>query len=235
VAQVSKAAPSGDASSIAALQHHGEKGLLKLDQYEYLLDVLFPIDRSMPLDLDYMMVLRFEPHLHPESQVVVRRWHDGRIEATIQQVVSGNAWRSAYALVTPGQPLDFPAMAQSVKVRENKVLLNDEQVRAWHQAMFPAIEQQFSHVRSVDREIGRKGKHQAESTGTRYEMWFIEQDDEVHAVAWDTEIDALPTGSYALTKWMNEVRFYAANHTVIKAPPKLAETQPVGGVSAKPE
>jgi len=45
-------------------------------------------------------------------------------------------------------------------------------------------------------------------------VWFIQQDHEEHAVAWDAEVDALPTGTLALTRWMNEVRFYAENHWV---------------------
>ena len=68
-------------------------------------------------------------------------------------------------------------------------------------------------MRTVDKKI-LKGTTPIGVSGTRYELFFVQPDDEVQVTSWDAEVGPLPTGTEALAKWMNQIRFYAANHSI---------------------
>jgi hypothetical protein len=54
--------------------------------------------------------------------------------------------------------------------------------------------------------------HELEVNGTRYELWYIQGDNEMHFASSDSEVDSVTHGSEQLTRWMNDVRSYANSH-----------------------
>ena len=199
-----------------------EHSPLSYDEYEHLLNLILPIDHAVPPAIEYTMVLRFEPHVHPESQIVIRHWRDGHTETAIYRVDHGNAWRSAYGNITDGQTPDFNSMVKETVIRRNGFLLGPDQERRWHNEIFPTLERDFGKVRALDKHNGRGSGQEVGLTGTRYELWYIQADDEIHVVSWDSEVEDFPTGSFVLTKWMNLIRWYANGHMTTYAPFKDA-------------
>ena len=211
---------------VAAPAAKTPRSLLSYDEYEHLLNLIFPVDHALPMGMEYSIVLRFESLTnHPESQVVIRRWHDGRVEATLYRVEKGNAWQAAYGHNPDGKNFDFPAIVKDISIKQNRVLVSTQMVDHWHSELFPVIEHQFAHVRSNDKRISRTGTAGISQSGTRYELWFLQPDDEVHVASWDVETEVLPTGTYPLTKWMNLIRFHAEGH-MLGAVPKAVVDAP---------
>jgi hypothetical protein len=195
---------------------------LSIADYDYLLDVLFPVDHALPPTVDYVMVLRFEPHLHPESQIVIRRYHQGRIEASLTEVANGSAWKAAYQQLVPGESPNFQAIASNIQLRDSKFRVDPQQLDAWHKEIFPVLAKQSARVRNIDKSLRGKGNHEIATMGTRYEFWFIQMNDEEHMVAWGSESESVQTGTSALTQWMNKVRLSAVGPWRTSTPPHAA-------------
>ena len=210
----------GSSASPQLVQHPAAP--LSIADYDYLLDVLFPIDHALPPAVDYVMVLRFEPHLHPESQIVIRHYHQGRIEANLTEVASGSAWKAAYQQLVPGESPNFQAIASNIQLRDSKFRVDPQQLEAWHKEIFPVLAKQSARVRNIDKSLRSKGNHEIATMGTRYEFWFIQMNDEEHMVAWGSESESVQTGTSALTQWMNKVRLSAVGPWRTSTPPHAA-------------
>ena len=193
--------------------------LLSVEGYEHLLNILFPADHAVKPGLDYTLVLRFEPTRHPESQVVMHRWHDGKIDAEVDQVLETDAWRTAYQLGADAQTSTLDSVARNILVKHMNFGITDQQVQQWHSELFPLMGQDFSRARAEAKKINKSGTWEAMVNGTRYELWLIAGDEQIHLVSWDHEVDDLPNGSNGLIRWMNLVRWYANGHMV--APPRM--------------
>lgn len=221
-------APSTPAPSVQAQ--------LSVEGYEHLLNVLFPADHAVKPGLDYTLVLRFEPHLHPESQVVIHRYHSGKVEGSFDRVLEGNAWRAAYQSGEDLSNTQYESVAKTIPVRRSAFTLTDAEVQGWHNELFPLLSQGFHRVRTESKQIQRSGTWKVMANGTRYELWLIQGDDEVHLVSWDSEVEPTPNGSTGIVRWMNTIRWQASGHTLAPVAPVQAPAAPVQTVvtEAKP-
>ncbi len=195
---------------------------MSVEGYDHLLNVLFPADHGTHPGLDYTLVLRFEPHFHPESQIVLRRFHNNKVEATYDRVVSGNAWRAAYAQGDQLSNSQYETIAKTIPTRHSSFTATDFDVQQWHAELLPLLSQGFTHLRKASKQIQRSGTWDVMTNGTRYELWLIQGDDEVHLISWDSEVEPLPSGTTGLVRWMNLIRWQAAGHTLATPPPARA-------------
>ena len=188
--------------------------VLSLDEYEHLLNMVLPMDQKTPPGLSYTLVLRFEPHIHPESQIVLRHWRNGTNETAVYRVDQGNAWRAAYGNVAEGQTPDFVAMTKEIKVVRNSFNLSTSDEAAWRKELLPTLQKEIVKARKQAKQRKHDDEHLLEANGTRYELWYIQGDNEMHFVSWDNEVDTVTKGSQDLTKLMNQVRSYADSHLI---------------------
>jgi hypothetical protein len=185
---------------------------LSYDDYLHLMNVLFPVDHAVPPGLEYTMVLRFEPHLHPESQLVVRKFHSGRVDAVLYRVKVGTLWRDALQLRAANPDASLSEIAAAIPALKTQVPVTPQLVAEWHKQLFPTLARSFDRVKREDKRVQRTGRWDTMSGGTRYEVWYIEGNDEVHTIGWDNEVDSVGTGNFALAKWANPIRLYADGH-----------------------
>ncbi len=171
-----------------------------------------PYDHRSPPGLEYSLILRFEPHVHPESQIVIRRWRDGRIETELYRVDKVNAWRAAYGNVTEGQTPDFVAMTHLIKIVRNSINVKPSEEAAWRRELLPTLQKELAEVRKRDKQRKHDDEHVLAANGTRYELWYIQNDNEMHFVSYDNEVDSVTKGTQDLTRLMNKVRSYADSH-----------------------
>jgi len=186
--------------------------VLSMNDYEHLLDVVLPADHRTRPGLEYTFILRFEPHIHPESQIVIRQWRGGRVETAVFHVQERNAWQAAYGKVAPGQTPDFDAVAKDVKVDHKSFQLAPADEAQWRKQLMPAIQKELAKANKKIKHIDREGVHELQMNGTRYELWYIQGDNEMHFTSLDSEVDTMTKGNLELTKWMNQVRSYADSH-----------------------
>ncbi len=186
--------------------------ILTFDEYEHLLNLVLPYEHRSPPGLEYSLILRFEPHVHPESQIVIRRWRDGRIETELYRVDKVNAWRAAYGNVTEGQTPDFVAMTNQVKIVRNSFNVQPSEEANWHKELLPTLQKELAKVRKQAKQRKHDDEHLLATNGTRYELWYIQGDNEMHFVSYDNEVDTVTKGTQDITKLMNEVRSYADSH-----------------------
>ena len=179
---------------------------------------MLPLDHRSPPGLEYSLILRFEPHVHPESQIVIRHWRDGTTETAVYRVDKVNAWRAAYGNVAEGQTPDFVAMSKEIKIVRNSFYLQPSEEADWRKALLPALQKELSKARKKSKHRDKDGVHELEINGTRYELWYIQGDSEMHFVSFDSEVDSMTHGSEELTRWMNDVRSYANGHLTTYKP-----------------
>jgi hypothetical protein len=208
-AAASTVAPYSTMAPSTGLTH---SSVLSINDYEHLLDIVMPADHRTRPGLQYTLILRFEPHIHPESQIVIRRWRDGTIETALFRVDKTNAWEAAYGKVAPGQTPDFDAIAKDVTVVRKSFHLAPSDEAQWRKQLMPDIQKELAKANKKIRHIEKERVHDLEINGTRYELWYIQGDNEMHFVSLDSEVDTMTKGNLVLTKLMNEVRSYADTH-----------------------
>jgi hypothetical protein len=186
--------------------------VLTMDDYEHLLDLVLPVDHRSPPGLEYSLILRFEPHIHPESQIVIRHWLDGRTETVLYRIDQANAWRAAYGNVTEGQTPDFVAMIKQINVVRNSFSVQPSDEAAWRKELLPLLQKDVAKERKKVNSRHHETDYELERGGTRYELWYVEGDNEMHFVSTDSEVDTMTKGNLGLSKWMNQVRSYADSH-----------------------
>jgi len=173
---------------------------------------VLPYEHRSPPGLSYSLILRFEPHIHPESQIVIRHWRDGRTETELYRVDKVNAWRAAYGNVTDGQTPDFVAMTNQIKIVRNSFNVQPSDEAAWRKELLPTLQKELAKVRKQAKQRKHDDEHLLETNGTRYELWYIQGDNEMHFVSYDNEVDTVTKGTQDLTRLMNQVRSYADSH-----------------------
>lgn len=186
--------------------------ILSFDEYEHLLNLVLPYEHKSPPGLSYSLILRFEPHVHPESQIVIRRWRDGRIETALYRVDKVNAWRAAYGNVADGQMPDFNAMTKQITVVSNSFNVQPSEAAAWNKELLPTLQKELATVRKSAKKHKHEDEFPLETNGTRYELWYIQGDNELHFANYDNEVDSVTKGSLQVTKLMNDIRSYAEAH-----------------------
>jgi len=209
--------------------------ILTFDEYQHLLNLVLPLDHRSPPGLQYSLILRFEPHIHPESQIVIRHWRNGATETAVYRVDKVNAWRAAYGNVTDGQTPDFEAMTKQITVVRNSFTVQPSDEAAWRRELLPTLQKEIVKARKKVKHPGRDDEREMLGNGTRYELWYIQGDEEMHFVSLDSEVDTVTKGNESLPKLMNNVRSYADSHLTTYKPLQYSadEIQPPRKLLAK--
>jgi len=209
--------------------------ILSFDEYQHLLNLVLPLDHRSPPGLEYSLILRFEPHIHPESEIVIRHWRNGATETAVYRVDKVNAWRAAYGNVTDGQTPDFEAMTKQITIVRNSFNVQPSDATAWRRQLLPTLQKELAKARKKVKHPGHNDEHEMLGNGTRYELWYIQGDEEMHFVSLDSEVDTVTKGNENLPKLMNDVRSYADSHLTTYKPLQYSadEIQPPRKLLAK--
>jgi hypothetical protein len=180
---------------------------LSLENYSRLLDALFPRDYPPTLKLDYLMILRFEPNEGPESQLALRMWHDGRIEATLYRIQGVGAWRAANGYTARTGKVNLGAIARSINVQMTPLSISRSDVEKWHSSLFEAVRNSEAALEGSAEEFRRSGTRETVLDADRYDFWYVQGETEFHWSFSDVRITDAPQGAILpLAKWMSMVR-----------------------------
>jgi hypothetical protein len=180
---------------------------LNLESYSRLLDTLLPRDHPPSLRLDCLMILRFEPNKGAESQIAIRAWHDGHVDATLYTVLDASVWSAAngYIARTGGENLE--AIAKSIKVQNRPLDLPRSDVDRWISSLFEALRSSEASLENFAAEYRRTGTRQAVLDGDHYDFWYAQGETEFHWAFSDVPVSEARRGAILpLAKWMDIVR-----------------------------
>lgn len=190
----------------------GQPKLVSADSYARILDLIFPHESVPSLKVAYTMVLRFEPNQGPESQLLLRVWHDGHTEATLYIVKSGSAWNLANAYVSQARKEDVAALARSIPVEKKQLEIDSGRVDRWHTQLFDSLRASDSQLQKDAAQYAKDGSRDSVLDGSRYEFWYSEGETDLHWTFSDIDVNDLPTrANLPLARWMNAVRVASLN------------------------
>jgi hypothetical protein len=180
---------------------------LSSESYSRLLDTLFPRQYPPSLKLDYLMILRFQPNELPESQLVIRAWHDGHVEAVLYTVSGGSVWGVANKYLAQTGKEDVRGVANSIKVKATPLSLSTSTVEGWHTSLFTALREEEAELERSSAEFQKNGTREAVLDGARYDLWYVQGENESHWSFSDLDTSATSSGgNLPLGRWMNRVR-----------------------------
>jgi hypothetical protein len=181
--------------------------------------MLFPREYPPSLKLDYVMILRFEPNERAESQLVVRTWHDGTVEATLFAIQDGTAWRVANAYIAQTGKENIEAIAGSIRVQRRSLNLSRPDVQKWHTLLFQALRASESALERSAEEYRVSGTREAVLDGGRYDLWYAQGETECHWSFSDVDISDAPERTNSpLAHWMNTVRIASTKNRQAERP-----------------
>jgi hypothetical protein len=176
--------------------------VISRETYERVLDTVFQRDEA---NRDYDFVLRFEPTIAPESQIVIKR--AGRKTVVVEYMsLSGNIYRKLDNIMANGGKEDAVEMAKLVQVRKRLVEVREAQVRQWRGSLpeMMAASMKLLEQRSAE---AAKGIGTITIDGTFYSIWYDQVGTHMSIGVWDHEVSNREiTGELELVRWMNAVR-----------------------------
>jgi hypothetical protein len=177
------------------------------ETYNRVLDILFPRD-----DVDsssgtvFVLVLRFKPSFHPESQVVIRR-RFAKVEVLEYTSPDGNIYGQLNQLSARVGKGDAVELAKLIKVKRRAVEVPYSQVKQWHGAFLISVGDSLATFREKNEEYDKAHTLTVALDGTFYDLWYQQGIDEVSFSLYDAEIaEQQPNGEFKLVRWMNAVR-----------------------------
>jgi hypothetical protein len=173
---------------------------LGADDYSRLLDLLLPVDRDMPTEVDYTMVLRFVGP-GPESQITIQARHDGTAKAWLQKC-EGEAGRTAQAQLARSGPQSVEELAKGIRVERKELLVQRSRVEQWHKSLKEALQQSIAEIdKDIDR-FRQTDKRAIWLHGSDFDLRYFEGEVETHWKSVDTD-----QGDHmAFSRWMIAVR-----------------------------
>jgi len=170
--------------------------------YERVLDTVFQRDEA---NRDYDFVLRFEPSIAPESQIVIKR-AAGKTQIIEYTSLSGNIYRKLDNIMANGGKEDIAEMAKLVQVRKRLVEVRDAQVNQWRGSLPGMMAASMKLLEQRSAEAAR-GIGTITIDGTFYTLWYDQVGSHLSIGVWDHEVSNREiTGELELVQWMNVVR-----------------------------
>jgi hypothetical protein len=198
---------SGQAPAVSS------RHLISEQAYHAALDEVFPRGDAGGLDVEYQLILRFEPSRHLESQIVIRAFADRRVEAVLYQPVGRSVWDVSNEQVVQGGTDSVTQIASRVRVQRQDCGVSWEVAHGWQSSFFQYLASSLGLLRAAARRYERTGTSEVVLDGTRYELWYTQGMVQLHWRFMDVEVDdSGATGSAPLPRLMNDVRLYAAEH-----------------------
>lgn len=172
------------------------------ETYRGVLDLLFPRNEE---NGDYDFVLRFEPNVEPESQLVIKRAAE-RVKIIKYTSSSGNIYRKLNDVLAHGGKEDIAEMARLVQIKKTTIEVPSAQLRRWHESLIGSIDQTMKtfEQRRIEEE---KGEGIITLDGAIYELWYNQIGIQCSFRILDHDLsDREVTGQFEVVRWMNSVR-----------------------------
>ncbi len=186
-------------SASHTLETPKSRPVISNETYEAVLEIVFPRETAC----DY--VLRFEPTLAPESQIVIRRSR-GKTEAIEYTSLSGNIYRKLDRLKAKGASEDAMEMAKAIRVRKRTVEVPLNYESLWR-SNFSISNEASKKLLEERRAEEAQGIGTVPLDGTLYVIWRGQNGHDAFFRQWDHEVsDHEVTGEFQLVQWMNNIR-----------------------------
>jgi len=188
-AQEPRACPLVDADGKLPMPAEGTGGRVR--------DLAFPVEQGSWRTGGFMLVLRFVPSFHPESQIVVRYAVSGTasVDYRAAQASFEDVWRTYYC-----RDLDNKALLRLMGVKKSSLALPDAVVQRWFEDLWrawvasaPILEQEaYGSTVQLD--------------GTRYHLDYYDAQKHLSLSVMGSEIPYEEAGDLPIVQWMNRVR-----------------------------
>jgi hypothetical protein len=167
------------------------------------LAILFPRDEPAK---NYLLVLRFEPSFHPESQIVIKGGGN-KVEVLEYTSLSGNIYSRLKEVLSHGGKEDAVEMAKLIKVRRRSIGMSDSKVKQWHAGFLHSFDELSKSFHDQTEQLDKEGSITVVLDGTLYEFWYSQGVSKTSFSVWDEEVsDRQPNGVLKVVRWMNGVR-----------------------------
>ena len=177
--------------------------LVSQETYNHVLDILFPRDESAK---NYLLVLRFGPSFHAESQIVIKGGGD-KVEVLEYTSLSGNIYSRLNEVLAHGGKEAAVEMARLIKVRRRSIEVSDSKVKQWHLGFLHGLEELSKSFHDQTEQLDKEGSITVALDGTLYEFWYSQGVSRTSFSVWDEEVsDQQPNGILKMVRWMNAVR-----------------------------
>jgi hypothetical protein len=197
---------TADSQKVSSLRESGPKSekVVSQETYVRVLDIVFPRDEPRG---DYVLVLRFKPSFHPESQVVIKRGVD-KIEVIEYTSLSGNIYSKLNELKSHGGASENAVeMPKLIEVRRRSIQVPYTQVKQWHAGFLESLSESLRAFKKRSEEFDKAGSITLTIDGTFYDVWYGQGINDLSLSFYDEEVsDQQPNGVLKTVQWMNAVR-----------------------------
>jgi len=171
--------------------------------YNHVLDILFPRDEAAK---NYLLVLRFGPSLHPESQIIIKGGSD-KVEVVEYTSLNGNIYNQLNKFVIQGGKEDPVEMAKLIKVHRRSIEVTPSEIKKWHAGFLSSFANLSKSFQNQTKQLNKDGGITIVLDGTLYQFWYSQGVGRTSFSVWDEEVsDEQPNGVLKIVQWMNSVR-----------------------------
>lgn len=177
------------------------------ETYNRVLDILFPRDEPASGGTLWAVVLRFKPNSKPESQIIIRRDVNRKLEVVEYTSPDGSIYGKLNEALARGDKEDAAEMAKSIRVTRREVSVAPAQARQWYATFFDSLASTTKTLRGALEESEKTGAESFVLHGTFYDLWYEQGLNEMSFKLYDVEVDKPGSdGELKLVQWMNAVR-----------------------------
>ena len=177
--------------------------IITQESYGKVLDLVFPRDETTR---NYLLVLRFGPSFHSESQIVIKGGGD-KVEVLEYTSLSGNIYDRLNNFVARGSKEDVVELAKLIKVRRRAIEVPYAQAKQWQAGFLDGFEELSKSFKEQTEQLDKDSSINVVLDGTLYEIWYSQGVSKTSFRVWDEEVsERQPNGRLKVVQWMNAVR-----------------------------
>lgn len=177
------------------------------ETYNRVLDILFSRDEPASRGSLWAVVLRFKPSSKPESQIIIRRDVNRKLEVVEYTSPDGSIYGKLNEALARGDKEDAMEMAKSIRVTRREVSVAPALARQWYVTFFDSLASTTKTLRGALEESEKTGAESFVLHGTFYDLWYEQGLNEMSFKLYDVEVDKPGSdGELKLVQWMNAVR-----------------------------
>jgi hypothetical protein len=183
------------------------ESLVTGEQYQGILDHVFPRLAFLPSESRFRIVLRYLPSSHSECQITIEVSDDGTPHEWIEYISGVSVWSAANQDLREHGSVDFSRMANSIRIFRGTVPISAPHADALLATLLQSMNNTDSGLQRDAALLRESGKAVVVIDGTTYECWLSQGTTEIQWEFMDSEVgDAGFIGRTAVAKWMNAVR-----------------------------
>ena len=150
-----------------SIVHAQEERVISDEEYEQVLNLLFPLNALIEPYYEFVTILRYKPSFGAEAQIVLIG-REGYVQVIEYQSLDGNLYSKLSELLGSGE-LSPAEMASRVRVRKREIRVPFHQAQRWRRGLIDSI-----NIAARPRAL-RYAPPPREVTivtdGTEYELW----------------------------------------------------------------